>query len=174
MISGNKIVLKGITKESAPLIYQWVNREELRALTGTRYPVSEYEHEEWVKRMATASDKKLFLICDKENDLPIGTIGLKNFDHVNSNADLFVSIGNPDYLAKGGYGSDAVATLVEYCFRSLNLHKISLRVFESNARAIRCYEKVGFVKEGVLIDQHFRDGAYENVVAMGMISPYGK
>lgn len=174
MISGTKIILKGITKDCAPLIYQWVNREELRALTGTRYPVSEYEHEEWIKKATTAVDKKIFLICDKKSGEPIGTIGLRNFDYVNSNAELFISIGNTDFLAKGGYGTDAVAVLVDYCFRNLNLHKISLRVFESNVRAIRCYEKVGFLKEGVLIDQHFRNGSYENVVVMYMISPFGR
>lgn len=168
MISGEKTVLKGLTKESAPLIYEWVNQEQLRPLTGTVYPVSEYEHEEWVRKMATASDKKLFLICCKDSGTPIGTIGLKNFDWLNRKAELFVSIGDQAYVS-GGYGTDAVATLVNYCFNSLNLHKISARVYASNTRAIRCYEKVGFKKEGLLIDEHFSGGVYENVQIMAVI-----
>lgn len=169
MIAGEKTVLKGLTRESAALIYEWVNREELRPLTGTVYPVSEYEHEEWVKKMATASDKKLFLICCKDGGKPIGTVGLKNFDWLNRRAELFVSIGDGGYVS-GGYGTDAVKTLVHYCFNSLNLHKISARVYESNPRAIRCYEKVGFKKEGLLMDEHFSSGAYENVVVMAIIN----
>ena len=171
MISGEKIVLKGLTKESAALIYTWVNKEELRDFTGTQYPVSEYEHEEWIKKMATATDKKLFLICDKTSGTPIGTIGLKNFNHTIRKAELFISIGDSNFLS-GGYGTDAVKTLVDFCFRSLNLHKISVRVFESNARAIKCYEKAGFVKEGLLADEHFSKGRYEGVVVMGAISAY--
>ena len=42
MISGKYVEIRGIVKEDAPLIYEWVNREDLRDLTGTLYPVSEY------------------------------------------------------------------------------------------------------------------------------------
>ena len=40
MISGEKVVLKGITKSDSSKIYEWVNKEELRPLTGTLYPIS--------------------------------------------------------------------------------------------------------------------------------------
>ncbi len=169
MITGEKVILKGLTKESASLIYKWVNREDLRDLTGTLYPISEYEHEEWVKKMATSNDTKLFLICDKESDRPIGTIGLKNFNYTVRKAELFISIGESEFLS-GGYGTDAVNTLSRFCFGHLNLHKIAVRVFESNQRAVRCYEKVGFKKEGVLRDEHFLNGKYEDVIVMGLLS----
>lgn len=175
MISGEKTVIKGLTKEYAPLIYQWVNREELRTLTGTVYPVSEYEHEEWIRRVATSVDKKVFVICDKVTGEAIGTIGLDKFDQLNRNAELFISIGAQQYISTpgsgGGYGTDAVRALVNYSFNRLNMHKILVRVFESNKRAIRCYEKAGFVREGLLMEQHFQDGKYENVVLMGIIAP---
>lgn len=169
MITGQKTVLKGITKESASLIYEWVNTEELRDFTGTIYPVSEYEHEEWIKKTAVSTDKKIFLICDKESGTPIGTIGLKNFNQLIKKAELFISIGNVNFLSHG-YGTDAVNTLVKYCFEKLNLHKVSLRVYEKNVRAIKCYEKVGFCKEGLLKDEHFSNGKYENVIVMGIVS----
>lgn len=167
MISGEKTIIKGITKESVMDIYRWVNQEELRSYTGTLYPVSEYEHEDWIKKQVTSLDRKLFLICDKKTNCNIGTIGLKNFDYVNSNAELFVSIGEDTYI-EGGYGTDAVRVFVKYCFEHLNLHKIYLQVFESNGRAIRCYEKVGFRKEGILVDHHFQKGKYENIIFMGI------
>ena len=169
MITGEKVILKGLTKDSASLIYEWVNREELRDLTGTLYHVSEYEHEEWIKRMATSSDTKLFLICEKDGGKPIGTVGLKNFNNTVKKAELFISIGDSAFLS-GGYGTDAVKTLSEFAFDHLNMHKIAVRVFESNVRAIKCYEKVGFKKEGVLEDEHFANGKYEAVIVMGLIS----
>ena len=84
MISGKKVQLRGITHEDTSLIYQWVNREDLRDLTGTLYPVSEYEH----------------IYVDNSC---IGTIGIKNIDYFNSNAELFISIGEeaPDYAGGG-------------------------------------------------------------------------
>ena len=68
MITGEKTVIKGITKENSTDIYNWVNREELRNLTGTLYPVSEYEHEEWIKRQTTSSDRKLLYMTRKMTD----------------------------------------------------------------------------------------------------------
>lgn len=66
-------------------------------------------------------------------------------------------------------GADAVNTLVRFCFMHLNLHKVYLYVFESNQKAIRCYEKAGFLVEGILKEQHFSQGKYENVLVMGRI-----
>lgn len=163
MISGDKVVIRGITKDDAKDIYNWVNQEAVRPLTGTLYPVSEYEHEGWIEKIATSSDKKIFLVADKSTGEGIGTIGLKNFDYTNRNVELFISLA-----VSGGFGTDAVKTLVEYCFNHLNMHKVYLYVFESNTRAQRCYEKAGFKKEGMLIDHHFSNGKYENVFIMGI------
>lgn len=167
MISGEKVQLRGITYKDAPLIYQWVNREDLRDLTGTIYPISEYEHDSWIKSVTTDGNRKLFAIYMKENC--IGTIGLKNIDFINRNAELFISIGEETSEYHGGIGTDAVNTLVNFCFMHLNLHKIYVHVFESNKRAIRCYEKAGFVLEGTLLEHHFSRGKYEAVLVMGRV-----
>lgn len=174
MITGDKTIIKGLTKDSSLLIYNWVNQEDLRLFTGTVYPISEYEHENWIQHIASSTDKKLFLICDKESGVAIGTIGLKNFDSLSRHAELFISIGSTDFVSnknkKSGYGSDAVITLTNYCFNHLNLHKVSVSVFASNIRAIRCYEKAGFTTEGVLREHHFSNGKYEDVIIMAKIA----
>lgn len=92
MISGEKVIIKGLTKEDAKRIYDWVNIEELRTLTGTLYPISEYEHGEWIKRVTTSSATKLFLVADKTTNKPLGTLGLKNFDNTNRHVELFISL----------------------------------------------------------------------------------
>lgn len=166
MIVGQKIELRGIEKKDAPLIYDWVNQAELRELTGTVYPVSEYEHEKWIASVTCSDNRKIFAIY--RDDRCVGTIGLKNIDYINSNAELFVSIGDQSSRNLGG-GTDAVSTLVSYCFLHLNLHRIYLHVFESNVKAIHCYEKAGFSVEGKLLDHHFAKGKYENVLVMGKV-----
>jgi len=170
MIRGEKVYLRGIMKGDSPLIYRWVNQEELRPLTGTLYPVSEYEHEGWIQKQVTSGDRKLFAICCVETNYVIGTIGLRNFDWINRNAELFISIGETEGYTSKGYGCDAVKTFVKYCFEHINLHKIYLHVFESNSRAIRCYEKAGFQREGILKEHHFSGGAYEAVLVMSVLS----
>lgn len=170
VISGEKTYLIGITKEDTPLIYKWVNQESLRDLTGTVYPVSEFEHSNWVEKQVTSGDRKLFMICCAQTGKKIGTIGLRNFDWINRNAELFISIGECEEYVSKGYGSDAVKTFVRYCFEHLNLHKVYLHVFASNQRAIRCYEKAGFQTEGLLKEHHFSRGEYETVLVMSILS----
>ena len=171
MITGEKVIIRSILKSDEKDIFEWVNREELRRMTGTLYPISEYEHEEWIRTIATSSKKKLFVILIKENLEKIGTIGLKNFDDVNKNVELYISIGSnlPDHIGKG-YGTDAIRTLVRYCFDNLNIHRVYLHVFETNKRAIKAYENAGFIKEGVLREHHFNNGRYEDVIVMGITS----
>ena len=65
-----------------------------------------------------------------------------------------------------GYGSEAMALLCDFCFREMNLHKLKVSVFAFNEPAIRCYEKNGFVREGVLKGEIFRDGQYQDVVLL--------
>lgn len=117
------------------------------------------------KNVTTNGKQKLFTIY-MDNSC-IGTIGLKNIDYFNSNAELFISIGEASQKYLGG--TDAVNTLVDFCFKHLNLHKIYLHVFESNKRAIRCYQKAGFDIEDKLLEHHFGQGKYETVLVMGRI-----
>lgn len=106
MIRGEKTLICGITRECVPKILEWVNQPELKQFTGTLYPVSEFEHEEWIHRKAISVNEKLFAIKEIESGMYIGTIGLKNVDYINSNAEIYISIGDMNYLSDkcgGGY-----------------------------------------------------------------------
>ncbi len=59
------------------------------------------------------------------------------------NTEVGISIGAKEWWNKG-YGSEAMELMVKYGFETLNMHRVWLRVFERNKRAIRSYEKVGF------------------------------
>ncbi len=81
-----------------------------------------------------------------------------------------IGIGDADYRSKG-YGSDALRVAVSYAFRELGLYRVSLGVFAYNQRAIRAYEKVGFVHEGALRGALYRDGQHWDNLFMGILRP---
>jgi RimJ/RimL family protein N-acetyltransferase len=85
-------------------------------------------------------------------------------------AAVIIDIGEPEYWGRG-YGSDAMSLGVNYGFRELGLYKISLGVFSYNARAIRAYEKVGFVHEARQRAMLYRDGQRYDMLEMGIIRP---
>jgi RimJ/RimL family protein N-acetyltransferase len=84
--------------------------------------------------------------------------------------DAFIAIGLGEPEARGqGYGTDALRVLVRYAFHELNLHRVSLRVLADNARAIRAYEKAGFVTEGRERAADARDGQRTDILWMGLL-----
>jgi RimJ/RimL family protein N-acetyltransferase len=98
----------------------------------------------------------------------IGDCALHRISSIHHNAELGIVIVEKDYWSKG-YGGDAIKTLLRYAFDELYLHKVYLRVFSFNPRAMRCYEKCGFQVEGRLIQQLFRHGAWHDEVYMGVL-----
>ena len=82
--------------------------------------------------------------------------------------EIGILIGDKEFWNRG-YGTDATRALVRWGFDGLNLNRIWLRVYEDNARAIRCYEKVGFRIEGRLRQDRFRDGRYLDTIIMAIL-----
>ena len=68
-----------------------------------------------------------------------------------------------------GYGEDAMRILMRLAFEKLRLNRLSLRVFDFNHRAIACYEKCGFKREGVLREDHFAEGRFHDVIVMAIL-----
>ena len=53
--------------------------------------------------------------------------------------------------------------------RHLNLHRVELSVEPDNARAVRVYEKLGFVREGMRREHHYDDGCFRDELIMGVL-----
>ncbi|HWI60796.1 MAG TPA: GNAT family protein, partial [Symbiobacteriaceae bacterium] len=67
-----------------------------------------------------------------------------------------------------GYGQDALRLILQFAFGKMGLHRVELHVFDFNERAIACYERVGFVREGVRREALFRDNRYHDIIVMGI------
>jgi len=83
---------------------------------------------------------------DDGSGLYMGTISLKSIDSYNFNAEYAISL-HPDAIGKG-YASIATTKILKIGFDELGLRKIFLNVRSDNVRAIKFYEKYGFIFEG--------------------------
>jgi ribosomal-protein-alanine N-acetyltransferase len=92
-------------------------------------------------------DDVLFLgIFGKATGLHIGNIKFEPVDHVRSYAVMGILIGDPDFRGKGVTAEVLTAT-GWWLHQRLHIDQIVLGVHRDNHRAIRAYEKVGFVVE---------------------------
>lgn len=101
-------------------------------------------------------------------DYFIGTVGLYSHRDIYRSWEFRILIGHPDYLGKG-IGEEATRMVVDWGFKRLNAHRIWLGVNEENVGAVKCYEKVGFKREGVLRDEIWINGKYVNAIRMSIL-----
>jgi RimJ/RimL family protein N-acetyltransferase len=66
-------------------------------------------------------------------------------------------------------GTEAIRAIAEFCFDTLGLHKLSMRVLAFNIRAIRAYEHVGFVREGLERESALIGGTWHDDVIVGLL-----
>jgi RimJ/RimL family protein N-acetyltransferase len=79
-----------------------------------------------------------------------------------------IGLGERAYWGKG-YGSDALRVLLRFAFQELNLHRVTLNVFEYNTRALKTYERLGFTIEGTVREALLRDGRRWDLIFMGLL-----
>ena len=109
-----------------------------------------------------------FAIRTLSDERLIGYIGLWIGSWTSGEAWVGIGIGDRGDWGKG-YGTDAMRVILRYAFTELNLFRVSLDALGSNARAIRSYEKCGFVLEGRTRDAARYDGRYCDEVCMGIL-----
>ncbi|MEA1993825.1 MAG: GNAT family protein [Euryarchaeota archaeon] len=167
-LAGERIYLRPVEQEDVLYIHRWLNDPEIRTLEGELFPRSISEEKEWLEKTYKDNSKLWFIIALRKNDKVIGDCGLLRIDYTWRTADLSMSIGEKDEWNRG-YGTEAMYILLEYGFKTLNLHRVGVGVFEFNKRAIKTYEKVGFRREGVLRDGYYCDSTYHDVILMSIL-----
>lgn len=81
---------------------------------------------------------------------------------------MAVGIFDPASLGRG-LGSEAIKLLLHHAFGAMGLHRIGIRVLAYNKRAIRAYEKCGFVIEGRERETALVNGAWHDDIMMGLL-----
>ena len=179
MIPGERIRLRRIEREDLPRLAAWVNEPEVRRHLAHIYPMSVALEERWFEAQLTLEPAAQPFVIDVRAEsvspdsadpawAPAGVGGLHAIDWLARSAEIGLFIG-PAELRGAGYGTEVVRTLLSWCFRALNLHRVHLRVYEDNVAGIRCYEKVGFRVEGRLRQSRFQDGRYIDTLVMAVL-----
>ena len=58
--------------------------------------------------------------------------------------------------------NDTIHTILKYGFGELNLHRIWAEIFSTAQENITLFNKIGFVREGILRQKLWRDGKWWN------------
>ncbi len=177
MIYGDRIRFRAVEHDDLPTFLNWVNDPEVQQGISLYLPLSMADEEDWFAGVRKHPPEERNLVIeirqpaqdsDKIAWSMIGGCGFFNVDGRNRSAEFGIMIGDKSCWNQG-YGTEAVRLLVRLGFRTLNLNRIYLRVFENNPRAIRSYEKAGFIHEGRQRQAEYKEGRYFDLLVMSIL-----
>jgi RimJ/RimL family protein N-acetyltransferase len=173
MIYGERVRLRHVERDDLPQFVEWLNDPDVTQGLSIRIPLSMDEEESWYEQVLRSPNEERPLCIEvklEEGWQLIGNSGFFTIDWRNRNAEFGIFIGDKAYWNQG-YGTEVVRLILQHGFSTLNLHRVFLRVIADNQRAIRVYEKIGFVHEGRQRQAEYHDGDFHDVIFMGMLRP---
>lgn len=152
-----------MTAADLSLVLQWRNDPRIRQFMVTQHEISLTEHSAWFARASVDPSRRLLLLEDLGS--PVAYVQLSSVKP-GGVAD-WGFYASPD--APRGTGSLLGRMVLDYAFLELGLHKVCGQALEFNTRSIALHERLGFVREGVMRDQHLINGQYHAYVCFGLL-----
>jgi len=177
MIKGNLVNLRFPEPADHRKLVKWRN-ENLQYFFSDE-PVSIEKHLDWYERVSHNASQRFFVIetiIDNRSVphgamgfVPIGTIGLQNVNFHHRHAEYGRFLIAEEHRGKG-YGKDALATLLNFAFATLGLHKVYGDLLAVNLTlALRLCDSLGFQNEGIFKDHVFKGGKPASIARLSVL-----
>ena len=166
MLTGDKIKLRPLRFEDWKKTISWRTDTDLTQMVMSQpFPITDELEKEWFEsELKNKSNKSVYFgIEELSTKELIGFIFLNNFNWINRTCQLGILIGAVREQGKG-YGTETMNLIIKYAFNTLNLRKITLEVIDTNDKAQRLYEKLGFKIEGRLKNHYFSEKDYHDIL----------
>ena len=142
---GEQVLLRHKRIDDALADYAW-RRDEALARYDAAHPITQ-RYEDFLRAFREELVnphplRRTFAVETPEGN-HIGNVMYYNIDRARREAELGITIGDPDYWGHG-FGTEAVRLLVDYVFSTTSLNRIYLHTLDWNVRAQRAFHNAGF------------------------------
>jgi len=174
---GPNLLLRAPEPADIDIIFRWENDTRIWHLGNTLAPYSRFAIEQFV--LNTDNDifasKQLRLMIDWHLSgaapATIGSIDLFDFDPFHKRAGIGILID--ESYRRQGFAFEALNLLIDYCFKTLNIHLLYCNIEQDNEESIRLFTKAGFVACGVKKEWLFREGQWMDELMFQLINDKG-
>lgn len=160
------VTIRKFQRTDIPKKVEWINNPENNQFLHYDLPLTVEKTEKWFA--SHESDNNRYDAVIEADGIPVGTIGLLSIDRKNSKAEYYIAMGETDYKGKG-IAKEASRLILAYGFEKLGLNRIYLFTETENIKAQRLFEKVGFIREGILKQDVFSHGQFVDRIAYGYL-----
>ena len=171
LLEGNSIYLRPLKESDIESNYpKWFDDSEVckynshEPFTKTRQDFIDY-----VNKVKNSKNEYVFAICDKKNNTHMGNIAIQKIDWKNKNGEIAIIIGEKEYWGKG-IGKEAWKLVIDYGFKTLNLHRLYCGTHEENIGMQKLALSCGMKEEGRFKDSALKNEKYYNTIHYGIIN----
>jgi len=161
-ITTERLILKGITPAIIHELFHTKTKEEIMTYFG--FDELGYEHQKEIHEKGVETHRLsifVFLLIDKETNLPIGDCGFHTWNATHRRAEVFYNMRNEAFKQKG-LMTEALKKVLEYGFTKLNLHRIEALIAAENQPSLKLLQRYGFTKEGTMREDYVVNGKNED------------
>lgn len=157
-----RLILKSITPVIIHELFNTKTKEEIIDYFGV--DEAGFEHYKDIHEKGVETHRLsifVFLLMDKETNLPIGECGFHTWNATHRRAEVFYVMRNGAFKQKG-LMKEALKNVLEYGFIELKLHRIQALIAAQNQPSLKLLQHYGFTKEGTMREDYFVDGKNED------------
>ncbi len=161
-----QITIRKFERTDIPRKVEWINDSKNNQFLHYDIPLSVEKTEKWFDSHL-GEDTRFDAVIEADS-VPVGLTGLLSIDRKNSKAEYYIALGEQAYKGKG-VAKEATRLILNYGFGVLGLNKIYLFTEIGNTEAQRLFERVGFVREGIIRQDIISRGVFVDRIAYGYI-----
>lgn len=168
-LQGQRVYLRSMERGDLRLMAEWLNDADVTRLLFMGLFPSNLESlvSNW-ERDRSNPEEVTFAVCDKASNEFVGTTGVYRIHWVMRTGEFRVFLGDRRVWNRG-IGTECAKMMAVYAFEKLNLNKVWLGVNAENTGGVRAYEKAGFIHEGVLREEQYRNFRYYDAIRMSLL-----
>ncbi|MCL1820197.1 MAG: GNAT family N-acetyltransferase [Oscillospiraceae bacterium] len=166
-LHGKNITLRPLREEDAAFFAHWYNEPEVMFECGFHEPTTLEAELKRIKEPEN-NDEDWYAIVDSKTGRLIGETGLLRMWPHWFCTDMSMIIPNPNDQGKG-YGTEAAHIMLDRIFNHYNLNRVSIGVVGLNTQALKYWERLGFIKEGIQEQGYFYNGEYSDFIMMRIL-----
>lgn len=158
--------LRRLEEKDLERVLDWRNSDPIRTYMFTDWKISLEEHKSWFQSLQESNSAQTLVFEYLQK--PYGVVNLTQINHQNKTCYWGFYIGEPE--RPKGLGAAMGYMAIEYIFNTLNMRKLYAEVLAFNTISLKYHGKLGFQKEGYLVEHVWKNGTFQDVVVESLFN----
>jgi RimJ/RimL family protein N-acetyltransferase len=163
------ITLEKFTEEDFDRLINWIKSEDdliVFAGPGFKFPLTNEQLSEYID----SKNRIVYKVIESKSNKVIGHCELNDINQNTKNARVCRVLIGDESCRNKGYGKKVVQELINVAFNELSLNNLTLKVYEKNLSAVKCYTNCGFEIKGKIYKSMAGVGKYLPAYIMSLSS----